>query len=195
MTACTALEVACQEATGTPSIGRRFKEDLDQVIAKLGKERLDWGSSVWQEVTNLRDLRKGYVHRITNEKDLFPPAFVADEAISTARHAIQDVYRHVGKEIPLWVDDDDDRGWHVRSYSSANVTGLHNGADPNGPDSIRICYVKDGTEFTADVYPSGTEWQEKLDELAKRMNVPISEVRAYCGVDLLGSQPVHMRGN
>lgn len=92
--AWTALEIACQDALGTPDIGYRFKGNLDRAIDCKGFASLDWSQGIWQEVLRIQELRKSYVHRFALLDDMFPEADIADEAVGIVRQAIGSIYRH-----------------------------------------------------------------------------------------------------
>jgi hypothetical protein len=195
MTACTALEVACHDATGNNSIpGGRFKEYLDRELEEKGRPPLMWGEGIWQQVQEVRKRRNGNAHQL-KKSERFPDAAEADEAISVIRSAIIDIYKRVEKIVPPWTADDEGRGWDKRPRTGGNATLIHAGVDRDAADTIRICFVKDGGEHTSDVFPPGTEWQPHVDALIRNVRVPISEVRVYQGQVLLASQELHIRGN
>lgn len=194
-TAWSALEVACQDATGDDSISYRFKRNLDLAINRLCLPSLNWGSGIWQRVTKVQECRKGYLHRFVKETDLFSDAAVADQAIEVIRCAIIDIYEHVGRPAPPWTADDDDRGWDKgRQGWTGNLTAVRAGADPDSDDAIKICFVNDGVEHTSEVLPPGAHWQPYVDGLIRSVRVPISEVRVYQGQVLLESRELPMRG-
>ncbi len=191
--AWTALEIACQEATGEQSISYRFKENLDAAIKSAGKAPLQWGSGAWQKVTEVQQRRITCVHRFVTLDDYFPPAAIADETIVVMRNAIVDIYRHMQREVPAWTADDHDRGWNKKE-SVAYATAVHAEADKE-QDAIRICYVADEIERQSIVLPAGSEWKEHVEGLLQRIIVPITQVRVYQGQDLIWSTEVRMRGS
>jgi len=194
-TAWTALEIACQDATGDHSISYSFKQNLDEAIKEMNLPPLNWASGIWQRVTRVQERRNGYVHRFVTETDYFSDAAVADEATAAVRSAIIDIYKHVRRPAPPWTADDDDRGWDKGSEGmTANLTVIRAGADPDGDDAIRICFVERGVEHTSEVLPPGAQWQPYVDGLIRSVRVPISEVRVYQGQVLLESRELPMRG-
>jgi hypothetical protein len=160
----------------------------------MGLLPLTWGQGIWQKVTKVQDLRKGYTHRFVTARDLFPEASVADDAIETIRDAIIEIYGHVGRPAPPWADDNDDRGWDKGSRSIAALSAIHAGADTDNDQTIHVCYVAMEREFTSDVLPPGTDWNPYVEGLLKSVKVPISKIRVYCGSDLIHDQHVEMRG-
>lgn len=193
-TAWSTLETACQDATGDIEISYSFRRKLDSAIQSMELPPLTWGQGIWQEVVKIQDLRKRYMHRFVTEKDLFPEAKVADEAIKTIRSAIIEIYSHVGRPAPPWTADNDDRGWDKGSRSMAALTAVHADADTESEQAIRVCYVTMEREFTSDVLPSGSDWKPYAEGLLKNVNVPISKIRVYRGSDLIHDQDVEMRG-
>ena len=87
-TSWTALEVACQDATGDPNISYSFKRNLEAALKQQNLPAIDWGKGIWQKVMTLQQTRKNYVHRFVSETDLFQNADVADDAIKTTRQAL-----------------------------------------------------------------------------------------------------------
>ena len=68
------------------------------------------------------------------------------------------------------------------------------GADPDGPDTVRLAYVIQGQEHFCDILPLGTPQSAALDDLITRLSVPVQSVRAYKGVDLLEERNLRARG-
>lgn len=68
------------------------------------------------------------------------------------------------------------------------------GADPSGPDTIKLAYVIQGQEHLCDILPPGTPHGNALDDLISRLNVPVQSVRAYKGVDLIEERALRARG-
>jgi hypothetical protein len=193
-TSWTVLEIACQDALTEPNISYSFRKNLDATLEKEGFPKLNWGYGVWQKVTQLQEARKGYAHRFLSETDLFPQAAVADQAIDIVRAAVNAIYQHVGSPSPLWIQDNDDRGWD-NGRRMANLTLIHAGASEEDPKVIRICFVQEGKEKLSEVLPSGTDYTPFVDDLIKRMRVPITSVRVYEGPILLYERETRMRGN
>jgi len=194
-TAWTVLEVACQNAINDTDISRRFKEKLDAALLNQGFSKLDWGSGLWQQVANLQKKRNGYMHRFISQSNLFPEATVADEAIDIVRAAVKAIYQHVGSPPPPWIQDVDDRGWDNGRRSAANLTLIHTGASEDDPNVIRLCFVQDGIEKLSEVLPSGTDYTPYVDDLIRRIRVPITAVRVYKGPTIIFEREARMRGN
>lgn len=194
-TAWTVLEIACQVALSEPNISYRFRENLDAVIEKQGFSKLDWGRGLWQQVAELQEKRKGYMHRFISQSNLFSQAIVADQAIDIACAAIKAIYQHVGSPPPPWIQDDADRGWDNGRRCGANLTLTHAGASEDDPKVIRICFIQDGIENVSEVLQSGTDYAPYVDDLIRRIQVPITSVRVYEGPTLIHERATRMRGN
>jgi hypothetical protein len=147
--------------------------------------RLDWSQGIWQEVTNLQQLRKEFVHKGISDRNRFAEASQADMAIDVCRRAIKAIYAHTGKAAAVWVDDDSDPGFDKGPSNSGHGILIAAGADPNHRDTIRAAYVYKDKEHISGCYPAGTDHKPLLDDLVRRMRVPISAVRAYRGNELL----------
>lgn len=194
-TSWTVLEIACQIALSEPNISYRFRENLDAAIEKQGFSKLDWGRGLWQQVAKLQDKRKGYMHRFISQSNLFPQATVADQAIDIARAAVKAIYEHVSSPTPPWIQDDGDRGWDSGRRSAANLTLVHAGASEDDPKVIRICFVQDGKEKLSEMLPRGTDYAPYVDDLIRRIQVPITTVRVFEGTTLIHERETIMRGN
>jgi hypothetical protein len=184
--AWTVLEMACQEALNNKAIAYRFKENLDAALSAQGVAPLDWGQGAWQQVTKLQKIRINYVHRFANEFDLFPDATVANDAVDIVRHAVKDIFSHVGKSAPLWIDDDTDQGWEstgVKDICYTNV--IRSGANAGDPDRIDVVYVHNGNEIPYETLASGANYKPVVDSLRQSSGVPtgvkISMIRVYEG--------------
>jgi hypothetical protein len=193
-TAWTALEVACQDATGDSAISYRFREKLDSALNRLGLSPLDWEKGLWQKVTGLQERRKDFVHRFVAETDLFLPAHLADEAIHTARDAIVAIYQHTNRPIPPWTADDEDRGWDSGRKSFASATAIHAGASEDN-QCLYVRVIAGGRESTSHVLPRDTDWRPYCEDVIRRTQVPIERVRVYRGTELVHDEPTNMRGN
>jgi hypothetical protein len=186
MTCWIALEIACQDALEDPKISYSFKCNLNNAIEKKALPKLDWSKGIWQQVLNLQELRKNCVHRFSQESDLFPDASVADEAIVTARKAITEIYNHVGKKAPLWVNDDEDQGWCVKGMSIfGNAYSTPPGVDENAPDTIKITYLYKDKECVREVLPANTDPEPYVEKLIATIGLPISGIRVYRGQDVI----------
>jgi len=182
MTGWIALEIACQEALEEPKISYRFKDNLDKAIKRKSLLKLDWGKGIWQQVANLQEVRKNCVHRFSKESDLFPDASIADQAINTARNAITAIYNHVGKDVPHWVNDDEDQGWAIKGMTVfGNLYSIPPGVDENAPDTIKITYIYKAKECIRDVLPANTDPSPYIDRLVKSIGLPISGIKVYRG--------------
>lgn len=194
ITAWTVLEIACQDALEEPNISYSFRRNLDAAVAARSLSRLDWGKGIWQRVVKVQEQRKSYMHRFVSEKDLFPEAALADNAIGVVREAIQEIYTHAGKTPPKWVEDDEDRGWDTGRSASAHLTVTRKGVDPDDPNAIRVAYVYKGGEYIDEVLSPGTDPIPYMENLIRRIRVPISAVRAYRGTQLIEERQLPMRG-
>lgn len=195
-TAWVALETSCQDALNTLDIGYRFKENLDRALATAGLSPIDWSQGVWQRVRTLQELRKTYVHRSLALNDMFPDATVANDAVTTVRDAVGDIYNRTNKPKPSWLNFDESRGWEARSnFGAANLTVGRNGAKIEDPDTVTIYMVVDGTEKLTTVLPAKTDPTAEIEQLLKSVRVPISGIRVYESGALLQDLVVNMRGN
>jgi hypothetical protein len=187
MTAWIALEIACQDALTEPKISYSFKDILNNAIKEKSFPRLDWSKGIWQQVSQLQELRKNCAHRFSQETDLFPDASVADDAISIARQAIISIYKHVGKNVPLWIKDDTDQGWAKKGGFSlfGNIYTTPAGVDENAPDTIKIKYIYKDKENICDVLPAGTDPNPHVDRLIETIGLPISGVKVYRGKEVI----------
>ncbi|MEZ4222617.1 MAG: hypothetical protein R3B13_16875 [Polyangiaceae bacterium] len=138
--------------------------------------------------------RKAYVHLNAKQDDLFPTTAAADLAIHVTREAVTDIYRRASKPVPAWLQDDSDRGFDVRPPVSAHACVIRAGADSEAPDTIRIVYVRDGSEYVTEYLPADTDPIPHVDALVGSLNVPVSAVRAYRGTTLLVDRPLRLRG-
>jgi hypothetical protein len=110
-TSWTVLEMCCREALDEPKIGYRFKEDMDGAITKKGLNSIDWGSGKWQNVIDLREVRKKYTHVNIPQKELWPDLEIADDAIKVVREAVIDIFQIANMPVPKWIYDDEFQGW------------------------------------------------------------------------------------
>lgn len=188
--AWTAFETTCEDLLTVTGLGNRFKEHLDRALADKGFAQPDWSQGLWQDVLGVYSQRKSYVHIPHGQVDLFPPTSEADAAIAILRAAIKDMYRRVGANPPEWPDDDEDpldpRG------TMAHATVIHPGGD--APDAVRITYVMLDKEHTAEILPAGSDPSAVMDDLLRRIRVPVTAVRAYRGDVLIDELQVRMRG-
>ncbi len=193
-TAWTVLEMACQDALEDNQISYSFKQNLDNALKIKSFPELNWGSGIWQKVTEIQKIRKDSVHRFADESNLFPEANVADNAIDVIRKAVTDIYRHTDNDAPKWISDDKDPGWD-RGGSFANETVIRKGANPDDPQTIRIKYVYKGREYESDILPPNADWQKYYEEILEGIRVPISKIIVYQGSNVLKEQSFSIRGN
>jgi hypothetical protein len=193
-TSWTVLEMACEDALQKKGIGRSFKVNLDKAVAEFSLDEIDWGSGTWQQITELHKMRTSLVHINPSQAALFLEMVDADNAITSIREAIKDIYVRAGKVAPQWVGDDYDRGWDQEQGMSAHAMIIHAGADPDSPDVIKIGYVYKGREFICSVCPPHTDPESKLIDLIQSVRIPISGVRAYRGQTLIVDRVLQIRG-
>lgn len=194
-TAWTAFEMACGDALETPGIGHRFKENINKAITEKGLSALDWGSGIWQNVLEVHESRKEFLHVNISQEALFSGAEHADDAIDVLRQAIKSIYDHAGKSPPKWVDDSDDRGWDTGRDSLGHATVIRAGVNENENEAIKITYTYKDREYVCEVLPTGADPEPVIDLLIKNVNIPISRVRAYVGDTILIERDLPMRGS
>lgn len=194
-TSWTVLEIACQDALNEPNISYSFQKNLDEALKRKGLPKLDWGAGLWQQVKDLLETRKGYVHRFPSEADFFPHAEVADKAIDIVRTAVEAIYQHVGSPPPPWIQDNEDRGWDNGRRDGFDTYLVHPGASEDDSKVIRIFHVRSGKEKLSEVLPSGTDYNPYVDDLIRRIRVPITSVRVYEGPTLVHERKTSMRGS
>jgi hypothetical protein len=187
MTAWIALEIACQDALEEPKISYSFKENLDKAIEEKSFPKLDWSKGIWQQVREVQKYRKNSVHRFSQETHLFPDASMADDTITIIRQAIIEIYKHVGKNVPLWINDDTDQGWaNKRGISlSANMYTTPPGLDEDAPDTIKVTYIYKDKEHIREVLPAGTDPIPYVDGLIATIGLPISGLKVYRGKEVI----------
>jgi hypothetical protein len=195
ISSCTAFEMACNDALGVSDIGYSFQRNVDAAVNANGLDPLEWGQGLWQQVLEIIQLRKDYVHRMIPQEQLFPPIAEADSAIRVLREAIKDIYSRRGLPRPSWVDYDSDPGWPETRMGTPNVTLVDAGTDENDPEVVRVAYVYRGEDRVVEVLPAGSDPHPVLERLIENVIVPISAVRAYKGTTLIEEIPVRMRGS
>ena len=193
-TSWSVLEIACQNALNEPNISYSFRKNLDTAIENQNIDRLEWGSGIWQRVSTLQNRRNGYVHRFISEDDFFPDANIADESIDIIREAVIAIYQHVNRPVPIWIQDDDDRGWDAGKRGGANLTLIHSGADENDPKVLKLFYVHLEKEKLTDVLPSGTDYLPYVEDLIQKIRVPISAIKVYEGNTVVHEKKLNIRG-
>jgi hypothetical protein len=189
--AWTAFESTCEHLTGASGLGNRFKERLDEAFGSKGLAPPDWESGLWQRVLSVYRMRKDYVHPAVPQERLFAPVEEAERAIEVLRLAIKDVYARTGTPAEEWPDDDEDPV-DPRLGGFAHATVLRAGASRES--GIRICYVMLGEEYESEVTVPEADHIALMEDLLRRIRVPISAVRAYRGDELIQEFVVKMRG-
>jgi hypothetical protein len=197
-TAWTAFEIACEEALRAKRLGERFKPKLDDAFDKNGLPRPDWGEGLWQRIGEVHTLRRGYVH-VTTQERLFAPLSEAEKAIRVLRDGIKDVYRRVGKEVPLWPDEDENpeppRLGGGAVVGMAHVMITRAGVSEDDPGAIRVAYVVRGEEKVSEICPPGTDWAPIVEQLISSLHVAASAIRVYRGAELIEEIRIRMRGS
>jgi hypothetical protein len=144
---------------------------------------LDWSRGTWQKVIKIQNLRKDVAHRFASEKELFPDSDIADESIQVIREAIKAIYKHCGKAVPEWVEDDCDEGW---TTGMMRVHGTFTSSPyVDNKDAIKIAYVYKGIEYIWDYLAPDTDINQPLEAIFKGVGKPITAVRLYRGDEIL----------
>jgi hypothetical protein len=190
--AWTAFESTCEYLTGASGLGIRFKERLNEALDAKVVPRPNWGSGLWHDVLAIYRLRKDYVHPSVAQARLFAPLSEAEEAIATLRLAIKDMYVRVGAALEAWPDDDED-AIDPRKDSIAHATVVRAGVTRE--TGLRICYVMSGREYESEVTRPDEDHIALMEDLLRKIRVPISAVRAYRGNELIDEITVKMRGS
>lgn len=190
--AWTAFEATCEYLTGASGLGNRFKDGLNAALDAKGLPRPDWGSGLWQNVLVVYSLRKGYVHPGVPQSKLFAPVTEAETAITTLRDAIKDMYIRTGNQVEAWPDDDED-AVDPRKGGFANATVISAGVTRE--TGLRICYVMFGQEYESEVTHPDKDPVPLMEDLLRKIKVPISAVRAYRGDEMVEEISVRMRGS
>jgi hypothetical protein len=185
MTAWVALEIACQDALEEPKISYSFKDNLNKAIKEKSFAKLDWSKGIWQQVLQVQQYRKNCVHRFSQETDLFPDTSVADNTIAIARQAIIEIYKYVGKNVPLWINDDTDQGWDKGGFCLFNAYTTPPGLDEHAPDTIKVTYIYKDKENIREVLPAGTDPNPHVDLLIATIGLPISGIKVYRGKEVI----------
>lgn len=195
ITSWIVLEIACQDALNETNISYSFRRNLDDAIQRNNLPALNWGSGVWQKVGNLQEKRKNIIHRFQLENDLFPEIADADEAINIVRESFKEIYRHTNQNYPLWIDDNDDRGWDGRGFGgSSTLTVLRGGAKEDDPTSIKVYFVVDGEEKLSEVLPENSDYYKAVDNILYNSTVPISKVFVKQNDQIIFNKDLNMRG-
>ena len=196
--AWTAFEMVCGEALNATGLGNRFREGFDKAVAAKGLKAVDWSQGIWQKILVVYSTRKEFVHvhsSITKER-LCTPQSEADKAIEILREGIKAVCDLVGDPQPMWLKDDEDPGWHPpRRGIGATLTGIRAGAVETDPEVIKIGFEAKGERRFCDLFPPGTDYKPELEDLIKRLNVPVAAVVAYRGETLLERRELNARGS
>ena len=166
---------------------------MDKAIENNGLTRLDWGSGIWQRVSALQNLRKGYVHRFISENEYFPDKSVADAAIENVREAVIAIFQHASRPLPLWVYDDDHRGWDPGRRGGPTLTLIHSGANENDPKVIKLYFFHQDKENLTDVLPIGTDYLPYVEDLILKLRVPASAIKVCEGDTVVYEKELNMR--
>ncbi len=189
-TAWSAFENFCSDALAADGLGTRFKDRFNAAVAAKHVQAVDWGQGIWQQVLRVYELRKGFIHvvpSISHEK-LKTPLEDAENAIVVLRDGIKAAAALVGLPTPLWVDDDEDRGWqgtHNGFSSTADGYVVRAGVDENDSANVLIVYVLRDEEHMVEIALPGTPHGPLLERLLGSLNVPVEAVRAYRGPTLI----------
>jgi hypothetical protein len=196
LSAWSAFETVCGDALGASGLGMRFREGFDKAVVAKGIPAVDWGKGLWQQALQVYGIRKEFTHvqpTIAHNR-LLAPVEDAERAITVLRAAIKEVCNMTKQPSPVWADDDSDRGWDAGSGSICHAMVIKDGADPEGADTVKIAYIMEGKEHVCDILPPGTDYGPVLDDLIKRLIVPVGVVRAYRGKDLMEERKLQVRG-
>jgi hypothetical protein len=201
LSAWTTLEMACCDALGITKLERDFKESLHNEFDKRNIQRFDFCSGLWQEInTKVKGHRNRFMHSGVSISNRFPPVSIADEAISTIRKAIHEIYTALGKQAPRWIDSDESEGWQQRvpgSRMAVFVRFLHPGASPETPGVVKIVLVTPQGEEKAPRYLSPSTSDDEVfwwveDHLGK-LDFPIKAIRVYRGQELILNEDLEVR--
>ncbi len=190
----TVLEISCQDALKEPGIPYSFKRNLDDAVRNKNLKPLDWSKGIWLEVSNLQNLRKNCVHRFVTEGNLFPEAEVADNTVKIIREAVKAIYSHAKKDVPKWIEDNDDYGWEKDGCRTVAEATLINAVKRDDPDNVKIVFVHDGKEHVHEILSPGSDPEPAMKELLGKISMPISVIRAYQGNRLILERKLNMRG-
>lgn len=202
LSAWTTLEMACCDALEIEKLEREFKESLHAEFDKRKIPRLNFASGLWQEINStVKGYRKRFVHSGVTFADRFPPVSIAEEAISTIRQAIHDIYAQVGKPSPRWIDHDQSEGWQGRSSlgvtGTAHLTLLHAGAGLATPGVVKIVLVTPQGEEKATRYLPPTTSDDEVfwwvEDYLGKLNVPFRAIRVYRGQDIILDENIEVR--
>ena len=192
------LEIACQDALDEPNISYSFRKNLDESIQRNELPALNWGSGIWQKVNNLQEKRKNIIHRFQSENNLFPDITDADEAINVVREAFKGIYRHANKSFPLWIEDNDDRGWDGRVSGGLHISTsfelFKSGAKEEDRTSIKVYYVTNGKEKLSEVLPMNSDYNEAINNILYKSPVLISRVFVKQNNQIIFNKEFNTRG-
>lgn len=193
--AWTAFEHAVNEALGLNSVGTNFWQNFDAGCSALGITPPPRGQGLWQNVAQIQKHRKDYTHlKIADQSQLLlKDATQAEDAITYLREAVLDLHTRLGTQSPEWIEDDV-LPRHPTGGRAALTVG-HGGVDVNDPNAIRVRYQYLDKESTSDILPPETDPTPFMEQVVKRVVVPISAVRAYRGSTLIKEILVRMRGS
>lgn len=189
------LEIACQDALSEPNISYRFRENMDDAIKKSSLTTLNWENGIWQKVINLQKIRNNIVHRFQKENNLFSEISDADEAIFIVREAVKEIYNHTNKNYPLWIEDDEDRGWDGRGFINYTTVTVHrNGSKRDDFNCIKIYFVTNGIEKLSEVLSENEDYNQAVDNILYNSKEPISKVFVKQYDQIIFNKDLNMRG-
>jgi hypothetical protein len=160
--------MACCDALGIQELKSDFKRSLDDEFAAKGLTLLDFGSGLWQKINSrIKGYRKIFTHAGVDIMNRFPPVSVAEEAITTIRQAIQEIYTKTGKSSPPWVVLNQSDGWpQTRGVGIPHLTVLEGSIDKGDLDVFKISLVTPaGDEKETRWLPANTPMDEVMDRV------------------------------
>ncbi len=194
ISAWTAFERVVESALSTPPFRRDFWRSFEDACRACNIDPPPRGGGIWQQVATVHGLRRQYAHLlVVDQSDLLPEtAELAQNAIIVLREALNDLHILLAFDPPGWIDED--RLPEHPTGGSAGLTIGQAGADPESPETIRVCYQYQDRETVSDILPAGTDPAPYMETVIRTIVVPISAVRAYRGVTLIDEIFIRMRG-
>lgn len=189
-----ALEVACQDALNNNNISYSFQKNINESISQGDFQKINWGCGVWQRVKAVQELRKNYVHRFSTENELYPSHTIAQDAIDTIRSAIKDIYKIVNKPVPVWVDDNADKGFDKSPSFEGHLTCTEKGADKNNPECFVLSYITKGKEYDSLITLSHSSICREIENIKINSTVPIDSIIVRKGSEIVEEYKLKMRG-
>ena len=190
LSAWITLEMSCLDAlaSGERLPKRTFKEGMDVALDRIMKPRLNFASGVWQEVLAVLKTRNGYAHSGVLS-DRFPPLSDSQTAMSVTRRGIKDIYEHMGKVAPPWVDHDESDGWPpVSQCGFPSVIQGRPAVAGEEPEPIKITLLRVSGEEEPTHYlrpdTPASEVLKRVEELLTHMAGPFKAIRVYRGPEM-----------